>query len=820
MKTECARQTSSVTEAGASQDLEVIHILDSYLHKLEAGVPPHPEELLARHPESADVLRAYLENLAFLHRAATGIRMPGQAEETRPATSSFEPGLLGDFRIRREVGRGGMGVVYEAEQMSLGRRVALKVLPFATALDAKQLDRFKREAQAAAHLHHSHIVPVFAVGSDRGVHYYAMQFIDGQSLAAAIADMRKVMGLEASLASTAAQGRAAPEEPKDRAFETAGVEPTKVAEPVQALAEGASTHPQGAITGRSTRDPAFFHGVARLGVEAAEALEYAHQMGVVHRDIKPANLLLDERGHVWLTDFGLALYQSEAGLTLTGDLLGTLRYMSPEQALAKRFLIDHRTDVYSLGVTLYELVTLEPPYDGKDRQELLRQIAFEEPRPPRALNPAVPVELETILLKAMNKEVESRYLTAQELADDLRRFLEHRPILARRPSLLERVSKWARRHRPVVMMGLLLLVLAVVGLTTSTILIWNEQQKAKNALKDAQEADQKLRATVQELQKKEQETAQALNQTQLAYAMTNANSARAYAAVTEPLLRVRDKSKDSWPGIGQCRQLVAELTVRSLRKLDFEADDDPVLVHDTACRYFVLAQVHRLLGNDADQGSAYDRSVALLQRLATASPKRQDFQRELGQLHYWRGLTLFDPAEPAGADKEFEQALACYRRALELGPGDFQALNGIAWLRTSCPSQRFRDKVDAIAKAKRAVKATGGLCPLCWSTLGAALYRAGDWNGALQALRRATSVNGFNKAYNNDPRTRYFLAMAYWRLGKKAEANRWFDGTSPEPTSESLAGEPLSWFREEAAAVLGRPAEGRPPQARAGSLGK
>ena len=344
MTTECARQTGAVTEAGASRDLEVIHILDSYLHKLEAGAPPHPEELLARHPESADVLRAYLDNLAFLHRAATGVRMPGEAEETRPATSCFEPGLLGDFRILREVGRGGMGVVYEAEQVSLGRRVALKVLPFATALDAKQLERFKREAQAAAHLHHSHIVPVFSVGSDRGVHYYAMQFIDGQSVAAAVADIRKAMGLETSVASTAAQGVAL-QEPKDVTFETASVEPTRVAGPVQPAADGAATRPQGAITGRSTRDPAFFHGVARLGVEAAEALEYAHQMGVVHRDIKPANLLLDERGHVWLTDFGLALYQSEAGLTLTGDLLGTLRYMSPEQALAKRFLIDHRTDV-------------------------------------------------------------------------------------------------------------------------------------------------------------------------------------------------------------------------------------------------------------------------------------------------------------------------------------------------------------------------------------------------------------------------------------------------------------------------------------------
>src|SRR5207302_26171 len=197
------------------------------------------------------------------------------------------------------------------------------------------------------------------------------------------------------------------------------------------------------------RNSSFSRTVANLAVQAAEALEHAHQFAVIHRDIKPANLLVDAGGRLWITDFGLAHCQSQPGLTMTGDVVGTLRYMSPEQALAKRVALDARTDVYSLGATLYELLTLEPAYNGRNREEVLRQIAFEEPRLPSRLNKAVPPELETIVLKAMAKSPEERYATAQELADDLKRFLEDKPIRARRPTLVQRVKKWARRHEPV-----------------------------------------------------------------------------------------------------------------------------------------------------------------------------------------------------------------------------------------------------------------------------------------------------------------------------------------------------------------------------------
>jgi hypothetical protein len=228
--------------------------------------------------------------------------------------------------------------------------------------------------------------------------------------------------------------------------------------------------------------------VASLGRQAALALEYAHTVGIVHRDVKPANLLLDPQGHLWVTDFGLAQMAGDAGLTMTGELLGTLRYASPEQVLARRGVVDHRSDIYSLGATLYELLTLRPLFDGRDRNELLRQIADEEPRPPRSIHPAVPVELETVVLKALRKEPAERYPTARDLADDLQRFADNRPVLARRPTAAERLWKFARRHPSFVGGGVGVLVLLLAASLVSTLLVRSEQERTRAEQRKAEEA--------------------------------------------------------------------------------------------------------------------------------------------------------------------------------------------------------------------------------------------------------------------------------------------------------------------------------------------
>jgi len=257
-----------------------------------------------------------------------------------------------------------------------------------------------------------------------------------------------------------------------------------------------SVSPTAISTNQSTRTPAYFRTIANLGVQAAAALDHAHQLGVVHRDIKPANLMVDVRGNLWITDFGLAHCQSQAGLTMSGDLVGTLRYMSPEQALA-RVQVDQRTDIYSLGATLYELLTLEPALEGRDRQELLRQIAFEEPRPPRQRNKAIPQELETIVLKALEKNPSERYASAREVADDLERYLKDEPIRARRPTLVHKVKKWARRHPGVVRTALFSAAVLLITITTIAALAnWRlseEQQATRNQLLLTQTAEKEGR---------------------------------------------------------------------------------------------------------------------------------------------------------------------------------------------------------------------------------------------------------------------------------------------------------------------------------------
>jgi tetratricopeptide (TPR) repeat protein len=591
-----------------------------------AGLPI--QEFLERFPEFAAKLRARLE--------------PNGAPATTPPASLPADALLGDFRMVREIGRGGMGIVYEAVQLSLNRRVALKVLPFAATLDPRRLQRFKNEAQAAAYLHHPNIVPVYAVGCEGSAHYFAMQLIEGQTLAAFISGLQAAAGTatadgaepaddqgEFELASAMASGRCAPAPSPCDATGPYTPHPNLAEAPT---ISAPATPARSASTGLSANGRAYFRTVAHLGVQAAEALERAHQLGVVHRDIKPANLLIDNvpltthpSPRLWITDFGLAQVRTDTRLTLTGDLVGTLRYMSPEQALAKREPLDHRTDVYSLGVTLYELLTLRPAFDGLDRQELLRQVAFDEPRRPRRWNKAIPWELETIVLKATAKSPAERYATAQEMADDLRRFLEDRPIKAQRPRLPQRLTKLARRHRAVLTTAVAVTVLALIG------------------------AMGILGASYQRLQEQQR-------QTQVQYQRAEAHFLKTLNAVDALLLEVGDKELASVPHLEPVRRRLLEKALAFFDEFLQERGDDPMLRFEAGMAYRRVSDIHRQLGQFRKAEVASDQAIDPLSQLSEEDPKRTAYRHELARAYHGR-YRLRDTLGPAAGEQAVLRAV-------------------------------------------------------------------------------------------------------------------------------------------------------------------
>ena len=378
-----------------------------------------------------------IENLKPEAGDLTGAFVP-----TSPSKDEHIPDRFGEYRILRQIGQGGMGVVYEAEQESLGRHVALKVLPRQALLKATYLERFRREAKAAGRLHHTNIVPVFGVGEHDGTHYFAMQFIVGEGLDKVLGDLRRLRDApEALLAAEGASEASVAHSLLTGRFAAPAGEPSAGPAPSALTAADRAPGSSTLSTGGSEAD--YYRGIARVAVQVADALAYAHRQGILHRDIKPSNLLLDQQGTVWVTDFGLAKAEGADDLTQTGDIVGTLRFMAPERFDGQSL---PQSDVYALGVTLYELLTLRPAFDDRNKARLVETVLHESPQAPRKLDPRIPRDLETVVLKCLAKDPAERYPSAEALAEDVRRFLADRPIRARRASSAERFWRWCRRN--------------------------------------------------------------------------------------------------------------------------------------------------------------------------------------------------------------------------------------------------------------------------------------------------------------------------------------------------------------------------------------
>ncbi|HVX12139.1 MAG TPA: serine/threonine-protein kinase [Pirellulales bacterium] len=482
-------------DATDSERNPVEELAEEFIERRRRGEKPSVEEYAGKFPELAGPIRELFPALVMMEKLGAENDFFGEPDpDPRLPSPRSRLEQIGDFRVLREVGRGGMGIVYEAEQESLGRRVALKVLSGHRLIDSAQVRRFEREARSAARLHHTNIVPVFGVGKQDGLHYYVMQFIQGQGLDEVLTELKRLRAVQSSGRTVAVDTSVVSNEGRSVAQEVAksllsGEYRVNVSAASSHVGENITPcdHSPSAVASAGGRDLSadssltlpgeselskvvkselqYARSVARIGVQVAEALEYANTQGIFHRDIKPSNLLLDIKGTVWVTDFGLAKSAEADDLTQTGDIVGTLRYMAPERFRGR---CDARADVYSLGLTLYELLALRPAYHEVDRQRLVQLVTQEQPPRLRKLNPAVPRDLATIIHKAIEREPEHRYPTAGALASDMQRFIDDKPIEARRIPPHERLLHWRRRNPgfAALTVAVILLLLAVAGISS------------------------------------------------------------------------------------------------------------------------------------------------------------------------------------------------------------------------------------------------------------------------------------------------------------------------------------------------------------------
>jgi len=435
-------------------------------------------------PRCAEEYTEFKNDAKFLENAEHDLRAALVSPET-VTTAMHTPGSttpehlprVEGYEINRVLGRGGMAVVYEAVQAKLDRPVALKLLPAVAGSASPQLvARFKREATAAARLHHTHIVPIYDFGESRDGYYYAMELIRGHTLRDLIKRLAAANAPEISAPAIAALLHGS-----QPSADSASSEPSA----------GFSAIGSSGPTGSSSRGRVYYRQVARWIADVADGLHYAHINGVIHRDVKPSNLILSIDGRLMIADFGLAKVDDDHSVTMSGSLLGTYRYMSPEQVSgAKRLRIDQRTDVYSLGATLYEMLTFQPAYRADNREELLGEIVFNEPTPPRKIIPAVPVELQTICQKAMEKSPEKRYADARDMAEDLRRYINDLPIVAKAPTIIGRARKFVGR-RPA--LSALIAMLVVSGVTVTSLALTTVSARQQTASAQRAEIDAHLR---------------------------------------------------------------------------------------------------------------------------------------------------------------------------------------------------------------------------------------------------------------------------------------------------------------------------------------
>jgi serine/threonine protein kinase len=641
------------------------------------------------------------------------------------------PTRLGDFRLLREVGKGGMGIVYEAVQESLDRRVALKVLAHPSMLGDQCVQRFERESRAAASLHHTNIVPVIGVGEKDGLHYYVMQFIDGFGLGEVLRELRLLCNSDNDILPNvrwqrSSGGNAKPSKspsrqdslaPKPHAqtiaeslllgqwaqfgrdsaatdtpatdspaaasdpdlsvstYELADV-PTVVTKRPRRLdevsvdsqvtkpldqdeSECAST--EGNYLDQPQQSPAklnrrYWASVAQIGVQVADALDYAHGYGVLHRDIKPSNLLMDASGTVWVTDFGLAKASGSDDLTLTGDIVGTVRYMAPEMFSGEG---DVRSDIYSLGLTLYELLTHYPAFREQDQHRLFRQVLNDEPPRPRRIRPDIPRDLETIVMKAVAREPAHRYQTPRDMADDLRRFLRNKPIAARQANYLERSQRWCRRNPVVAGLSAALFVVLVASFL-SVVWLWLDAEEQRRLSESGEIKAREDRDTAVDALKegREQRAAAVAARKESQRAIEAAIQAEADARGSEA--EVREKLEQLQSTLADFER-VRQLDEKRQANLPTQADYQAVL----ASNFHNLAGLQYASGKTKEAIKSYKEAIVQRSMLVADHPQVADYRDVLASSYHSLAKVHQETGNADEAMHYYTEAIGVRQRLLE-----------------------------------------------------------------------------------------------------------------------------------------------------------